>query len=159
MRLGMWRRMCFGWLRKALMTECIFCRILAGEQPASFVYRDDVCSAFMDINPINTGHTLVVPNKHADGLVHLDPGAGARLFSIAQDLAVALRRCDVRCQAVNLWLADGEVAGQVVPHVHLHVIPRYCGDGVSLCHRAAQARRDDLQHVASTIREALSDVD
>jgi histidine triad (HIT) family protein len=139
--------------------ECIVCRILAGEQPASFVHRDDVCSAFLDINPINTGHVLVVPNEHADGLAHLDPSAGAHLFSVAQELATALRRSAVRCQAVNLWLADGEVAGQVVPHVHLHVIPRYRGDGVSLRHRAARARRDDLEQVAATIREALSGAD
>ncbi len=114
------------------MARCIFCDILAGERPASFVYRDETCVAFMDIQPINPGHVLVVPRRHATFLADLDPATGAQMFRVAQQLAGALRRSGVRCEGVNLFLADGRAAMQEVLHVHLHVIPRYYGDGFGL---------------------------
>lgn len=111
------------------MNRCIFCDILAGKSPASFVYRDEVCSAFMDIQPVNPGHVLVIPNAHATHLAQLPPETGAHMFQVAQRIAQALRQSGVRCEGVNLFLADGEAAGQDVFHVHLHVFPRYRGDG------------------------------
>ena len=114
------------------MAGCIFCDILAGELPASAVYQDERCMAFMDIQPVNLGHVLVVPNRHATFLADLDPETGAQMFRVAQRLAGALRRSGVRCEGVNLFLADGRAAMQEVFHVHLHVIPRYTGDGFGL---------------------------
>ena len=108
---------------------CVFCELLAGAGPASFVYRDGVCAAFMDIQPVNPGHLLVVPNAHAADLAALPPETGAQLMRVAQRLAAALRRSAVRCEGVDLFLADGAAAGQEVFHVHLHVIPRFEGDG------------------------------
>jgi histidine triad (HIT) family protein len=109
--------------------NCIFCEILAGKLPASMVFTDEVCSAFMDIQPINPGHLLVVPNQHAAFLSELDPAVGGRMFQVVQRLSGALRQSGVRCDGVNLFLADGEAAGQDVFHVHLHVFPRFKGDG------------------------------
>ena len=108
---------------------CVFCEILAGRQPASIVARGDRSCAFMDIFPVNAGHVLVIPTCHAAFLSELDPEAGADLFRVGQRLAAAIRRTDIRCEGVNLLLADGEAAGQEIFHVHLHVIPRYRGDG------------------------------
>ena len=108
---------------------CIFCNILAGSAPASFVYRGDSVAAFMDIQPITPGHLLVVPLAHAASLAELDPEAGAQLFRAGQLLAGALRQSGLRCEGVNFFLADGAAAGQDVWHVHLHVIPRFKGDG------------------------------
>ncbi len=108
---------------------CVFCEIVAGNAPASVVYSDALCTAFLDIHPINPGHVLVVPNRHATGLADLDDEAGAHMFLVARQIAGALRASGIRCQGVNLWLADGAVAGQEVFHVHLHVLPRYRGDG------------------------------
>jgi diadenosine tetraphosphate (Ap4A) HIT family hydrolase len=107
----------------------VFAEILAGRSPASFVYRDDRVAAFMDLHPINSGHTLVVPLEPAAYLADLDPETGAHLFKVAQRIAAAIRSTDLRCEGVNLFLADGEDAGQEVFHVHLHVIPRFAGDG------------------------------
>ena len=73
------------------MAECIFCSILAGEAPASFVYRDEVCSAFVDIQPVNLGHLLVIPNVHATHLADLDGETAAHLMRIGHRLAAALR--------------------------------------------------------------------
>ncbi len=111
------------------MSDCIFCDILAGKAPASFVYRDDRVSAFMDIRPVNPGHVLVIPNAHAGYLEELDPEDGAEIFKVGQRMAAAVRTAGVRCDGVNLLLADGAAAGQEIFHVHLHVIPRWQGDG------------------------------
>ena len=111
------------------MTPCIFCDIVAGTASASIIHRDELCTAFMDIQPVNSGHVLVVPNRHATHLADLLPETGGHLFRVAQQIAAALRRAAVRCEGVNLFVADGEATGQDVFHVHLHVIPRYVGDG------------------------------
>ena len=114
------------------MPETVFARILRGEAPATFVYRGETVSAFMDIQPVNPGHVLVVPNTPAASLAELDPETGAELFRVAQRVAAALRASGLRCEGVNLFLADGEAAMQEVFHVHLHVIPRWEGDGFGL---------------------------
>jgi histidine triad (HIT) family protein len=93
------------------------------------VYRDHRCIAFMDIQPVTPGHLLVVPLVHARQLADLEPGLGAHLFGVAQQLAACIRRSGVRAEGVNVLLADGAAAGQEVDHVHLHVLPRFAGDG------------------------------
>lgn len=111
------------------MQECVFCAIIRGEAPASTVYEDERAMAFMDIRPVNPGHVLVVPRAHAASLAELEPEAGAHLFRVAMRLAPAVRRSGVACEGVNLFLADGRAAGQEVLHVHLHIVPRFVGDG------------------------------
>ena len=111
------------------MDECIFCDIIAGKAPANFVYRDDLCAAFMDIRPVNPGHVLVVPLVHAVLLPELDEASVRQMFYVAQQVDAALRKSGILCEAVNLFLADGRAAGQDVMHIHLHVIPRAVGDG------------------------------
>jgi histidine triad (HIT) family protein len=117
-------------------TGCIFCSILSGELESSMVYQDEVCSVFMDIEPVNPGHLLVVPNRHATLLADLKMDEGNHVFSIARQMASAVRNSDVRCEGVNFLLADGSAAGQEVFHVHLHVIPRFFEDGLVLRSRA-----------------------
>jgi histidine triad (HIT) family protein len=115
-----------------LMKRCIFCDIVSGQGDASIVYRDDACIAFMDIQPVTTGHVLVIPLEHATNLSELPTGTGEHIFKVAQQTAAAVRESPIRCEGVNLFLADGAAAGQDVFHVHLHVIPRYAGDGFRL---------------------------
>jgi len=138
------------------MTDCIFCKILAGQLPASFVYRDETCAAFMDIQPVNPGHVLVIPNDHAASLADLDPSTGAHLFRIGQRMAAALRASGIRCEGVNFFLADGEAAGQEVFHVHLHVFPRYAGDGFGLTFGPGYITlppRTNLDEIAAMLRK------
>jgi len=140
------------------LSDCIFCQIIAGAAPASFVYRDDICAAFMDIQPVNPGHLLVVPLAHSPDLAALPPETGAQLMRVAQRLAAAVRRGGVRCEGVDLLLADGEAAGQEVFHVHLHVIPRYTGDGFGFRfgpHYADPPRRAELERVAAGLRPVV----
>jgi diadenosine tetraphosphate (Ap4A) HIT family hydrolase len=114
------------------MPSRVFCEIIAGRSPASVVHRDDQCIAFMDICPVTRGHLLVVPITHATYLSDLDPAVGGTLFTVAQRLAGAIRRSGFKVEGINLFLADGEAAGQEVFHVHLHVFPRFDGDGFGL---------------------------
>jgi diadenosine tetraphosphate (Ap4A) HIT family hydrolase len=141
---------------------CVFCDIVAGRVPASVVYRDERVCAFMDIRPVNPGHLLVIPLVHAAGLTTLESGTGARMFQVGQRLAEAIRRSGVRCEGINFLLADGEAAGQEVFHVHLHVIPRYAGDGFGFRYGpdfGVLPDRAVLEAAAGAVREALPGVD
>src|SRR2546429_665699 len=109
-------------------SDCIFCRIVAGAVPASVVFEDNLALAFMTIGPVNPGHTLVIPKAHLPYLADLPEAVGAHLFTIAQRVAAAIRGSGLRCEGINLFLADGEAAFQEVLHSHLHVFPRYKGD-------------------------------
>lgn len=137
-------------------SSCIFCRIASGEIPASIVHRDDDVIAFLDIAPVNPGHLLVVPVRHAASLAEMAPADGERVFATAQRLAAALRRSGLRCEGVNLFLADGAVAGQEVLHAHLHVVPRFAGDDVRFTWPRRQSQRETLDAQAATIRAAVA---
>jgi histidine triad (HIT) family protein len=114
------------------MGECIFCQIVQGNAKAAVVYRDELVTAFMDIQPVNPGHVLIVPNAHAAELAELPEETGAHLFRVAQRVSAALRRSGLPCEGVDFFLADGEAAMQEIFHVHLHVFPRYKDDGFGL---------------------------
>ena len=136
------------------MADCVFCDIIAGTTPASFVYQDDLCSAFMDIQPVNAGHVLVIPKRHAPSLAELPHETGGEMFKIAQRIAHAVRQSGVRCDGVNLFLADGAAAFQEVCHVHLHIIPRYSDDGFRLVFPpgySALPQRSELDRLAGKI--------
>lgn len=135
---------------------CIFCEIIAGRADASAVYEDDDVLAFLDLFPINPGHALAIPKRHAASLAELEGADGERVFAAAQRVAAALRKSGVRCEGVNLFLADGEVAGQEVFHVHIHIIPRYEGDGFGLrIPNKGMADRDALNEIADRTRRFL----
>jgi histidine triad (HIT) family protein len=140
------------------MPECIFCQIIKRESPASLVFEDENCLAFMDIQPVNPGHVLVIPKKHAVLLAAMDADECGRLFAAAHKLAAAVRVSGVRCEAVNLLLADGEAAGQEVFHAHVHVFPRFSGDGFGFRFGREYAHlpeRRILDEQAGRIRAAL----
>jgi histidine triad (HIT) family protein len=140
------------------MNPCIFCDILAGLKPAKFVHRDDLCAAFMDTHPVNPGHVLVVPIRHAVMLSELDEETAGHLLKVAQRVDIAIRSSGIQCDGVNLYLADGRTAGQEVMHVHLHVIPRFSGDGHHLRFSPAYFLRpsaDELEKNAESIRRQM----
>jgi len=140
------------------MSECKFCGIVSGEREGTLVYRDDRVSVFLDIQPVNPGHLLVVPNEHASYLSDLNPETGAQLFRVAQRMAACLRKSALTCEGVNLFLADGEAALQDVFHVHLHVIPRFKGDGFGLTFADTyytRPSRVELESAAEKIRKAI----
>ena len=111
--------------------ECVFCQIIRGEAEGSFVHSDDTVVAFMDIQPITQGHMLVVPREHYVFMKDVPDQSLLRAFRVARMLA-ATSEAVLAAGGVNLFVADGEVAFQDVPHFHIHVIPRYSGDGFGL---------------------------
>ena len=140
------------------MNDCIFCDILAGTLPASIVHQDHACTALLDIQPINPGHTLVIPNRHTAYLADLDEESSTHLFHTAQRVATALRKAGLRCEGVNLLLADGEAAGQEVFHVHLHVVPRFQRDGFGFkfpSKYTSKPERGELDRVAEKLRKVM----
>ena len=137
---------------------CIFCRIASGELPASVVYEDENAIAFLDIQPINPGHVLVIPKKHASSLVDLSTDDAAHLMRVGQIVDKALRWSNLQCDGVNIFLADGRVAGQDVAHIHLHVFPRFQGDGFELRIDSGSRKppsREELTENAEKLKEAI----
>jgi diadenosine tetraphosphate (Ap4A) HIT family hydrolase len=135
--------------------DCVFCGIVAGDLPSSQVYDDERALAFLDINPATPGHLLVVPKRHAPDLAGLDPDEGAHLFRVGQRLAAGVRASGLAPEGVNLFLADGAAAGQEVLHVHLHVLPRWAGDGFRVHAEFGSPEREELDRTAAEIRAAL----
>jgi len=142
--------------------KCPFCNILSGNLEGTVVYQDDICTAILDIQPINPGHLLVIPNQHIPDLAGLHPDIGKHLFAVGQKIAAALRQSSVQCEGVNLFLADGKAAMQDVFHVHLHVIPRFEGDGFGFTFSPRYAElptRDELDNIGYFLKEAIKVVD
>ena len=113
------------------MESCVFCRIVAGELPASVVFEDELVMAFMDIQPVTEGHTLLIPKPHWPNIGDLNAATTAHLTGVARRLTAALYSA-FGCAGLNWFVADGAAAGQEVLHMHLHLIPRNPGDGFGL---------------------------
>lgn len=149
------------------MSECLFCLIRDNAATNSPVYSDDLVVAFMDLYPVTPGHVLVVPHEHLVGLSEVGDELGGRLWSVARRVGDALRQdalgaddADgasprVRCEGVNLFLADGEAAGQEIFHLHLHVFPRFAGDPFSVHALWEEADRVELDSHAARLRALL----
>ena len=136
--------------------QCVFCEIVHGTSPASWVYQDDTVVAFMDIQPITQGHMLVVPREHAVLMTDINEAAAARTFKVARKLA-AVARYTLGASGINVIVMDGEDAYQDVPHFHIHVIPRYPRDGFGLTFPDTYEHppaRTQLDAIASALRAA-----
>lgn len=136
-------------------SDCIFCRIVKGEVPCTKVYEDDSVVAFMDIGPVVKGHTLVVPKQHHDPITGTPPAVLHRLIEIVQKITLAQYR-GLKADGVNVSQANGKAAGQIVPHIHFHVIPRFLADGHHWNWSAKQYDSPgEMQSYADRIRAAL----
>lgn len=110
------------------MSECVFCGIAAGKQPASVIHQDDRALVMLDLFPVRDGHALILPRRHVARLEELDDALAAHLFGLARRLIRAQKAAGMDVAAHNLVVNDGPEANQHVPHVHLHVVPRRGGD-------------------------------
>jgi histidine triad (HIT) family protein len=110
------------------MAECIFCRIVAGEIPSQPLYEDATVLAFLDNHPASRGHALVIPKTHAETLEHLTPTEVGSLF-VGVQAVMRLLQTALKPSGMNVGWNHGWAAGQRVDHLHVHVIPRYAGDG------------------------------
>jgi len=135
--------------------DCIFCKIVTGKLPACKVYEDADTLAFMDIGPIVKGHTLVIPKTHYDPLIQTPTKVLHQLITVVQRIAAAQVH-GLKADGVNVIQSNGQAAGQVIPHIHFHVIPRFLEDGHSWNWRPrAYAAPDEMHKLAENIRQAL----
>ena len=140
----------------SVTSPCVFCRIVAGEIPATVLFADDLILAFLDIAPLNPGHLLIVPREHHCSLTTVPAATLARLMQAAATAGAAVMHA-VKADGFMINLANGPVAGQVVPHTHLHVIPRFPNDGLVMPRRTvAYASAAEAQAVAEEIRRRWS---
>jgi len=112
--------------------DCIFCKICAGEIPCTKVYEDDGILAFMDISPLNRGHLLVIPKEHFENIGEIDSKLYGRMAAKICDLAKAAKAA-LNPDGMNVMQLNGKAGNQVVPHVHMHLVPRWTGDGLTIC--------------------------
>jgi histidine triad (HIT) family protein len=113
------------------MENCLFCKIVRGELPSFKVYEDTDTVAFLDIHPVTSGHTLVVPKMHATNIFDISAESWSAVTETARKVAIALERA-LGTDGVNLMMNNREHAGQIVDHPHLHLIPRFKDDGLKL---------------------------
>ena len=134
--------------------NCIFCKIIAGQLPCEKVYEDEEVLAFLDINPISQGHTLVIPKAHYEFAHQCPPQVLASLAAKFGVIAEAIcGACDTR--AYNLLCNNGSAAGQVVGHLHFHIIPRAAGDSLLTGWNVRKYPEGQMERVAEAIREQL----
>ncbi len=112
--------------------DCNFCATVAGHAEASIVYKDGVVVVFMDLNPVTPGTYSSFPGTTQSGWKDLDEAMSLRVWAVGHPTALALRRSGLRCEGINIFLADGEVALQEELHFLLHVFPRYAEDGFTI---------------------------
>lgn len=136
------------------MSDCVFCRIVAGQIPATRVCEDAHALAFMDIGQVNPGHVLVAVKAHAESLYDVNEEQAAAVACMSLRVARAIRAA-LAPEGLSVYQANGRPAGQTVFHYHLHLLPRHAGDGMELTWPVKNPPRDQLEACAARIRAAL----
>ena len=137
------------------MADCVFCKIVAKQIPATVVHEDEHTLAFMDIGQVNPGHVLVAVKKHAENIFALDDAQAAAVFRAAAKVARAIRGA-FEPQGISVYQANGAAAGQTVMHLHIHLVPRHDGDGMALTWPVKNPPREKLAEYAQKIRAKLA---
>ncbi len=133
---------------------CLFCDILDGKKDGHFLYEDDSHVAFLDRYPIDVGHSLVLPRKHHEQITDMTPEDVGKIFAFVPKIAKAILEA-TGADAFSIGQNNGEAAKQIVPHVHIHIIPRYNSKGAVWTKRQI-ASDDDLSELAKKIRSLLT---
>lgn len=136
------------------MADCIFCSIIEGEVPAARLIETDKVVSFLDIHPVNPGHALVVPKRHVPSLLDLQQNELHVAIFVAKRVAAAVTEA-TDSPAFNILQNDGEAAGQLVDHVHFHVIPRRADDDFSLGWRQLSYEEGELEAMQEEVRRRL----
>jgi histidine triad (HIT) family protein len=151
--------LCGAWKGSELMgkrEDCIFCKIVAGEVPCCKVFEDDRALAFMDIMPLNKGHLLVVPKDHYENIFEIDDGLYGHLMSLISRIAKAVKMT-VEPDGMNILQLNGRAANQVVPHLHIHIVPRWTGDSLTVSSwEPVPGNMGEISAVGDLIKERLS---
>lgn len=134
--------------------DCIFCKIANGEIPSATIYENSDFRVILDVAPANRGHALIIPKEHFKDIFDIDAVTAGKLFSLATEVARAMKSV-LHCDGLNIVQNNGLIAGQTVFHFHLHLIPRYEGDGIKLTWEQHESDSADLQELAKEIRKKI----
>ena len=134
--------------------DCIFCKIAKGEIHTATFYEDSHFTVILDVNPATKGHCLIIPKEHFDNIYDLDGETAGKLFALATCIARAMRDA-LKCDGLNLVQNNGEIAGQTVNHFHLHLIPRYEGDGLNLNWPQQEISAEQLEEIRQSIKKSI----
>ena len=139
--------------------DCIFCKIANGEIPSATVYEDSVCRVILDVNPANKGHALIIPKEHFDNIDSIYAQTASKIFTIATEVAKA-QKAELNPDGLNILQNNGEAAGQTVFHFHMHLVPRYIKDNVTMTWIPGKADTEELSTLSKALRkriQAISD--
>ena len=136
------------------MNECVFCKIVKGEIPADKIYEDNNFFAFLDINPNNPGHTLVIPKKHYENIYNLPDEILKNIAPLIKKIAIAVKN-GVNADGINIIMNNDGAAGQIVPHAHFHVIPRFASDGLRHWPGKSYSNKEEVVKTAEKIKKEL----
>ena len=142
------------------MSRCVFCEILRNQVDASIICESKYSVAFLDIHQINHGHTLVIPKVHYEHFEHLPSEVAADMIVLAQRIYKGLKRSEIPCKAGNIFISNGDDAGQEIDHCHIHVVPRFLGDQKLMkfisANKIEKSPRSLLDDIAKKIRDSLA---
>lgn len=132
------------------MDNCIFCKIANGEIPSATLYEDDDFRVILDLGPASRGHSLILPKAHAANIYELPEETAGKAMILAKNMAARLKDA-LGCEGLNIVQNNGELAGQTVFHFHMHIIPRYQGDGVNVAWTPGELSDRDKEEILSKI--------
>jgi histidine triad (HIT) family protein len=134
--------------------DCVFCKIVEKKIPSQIVYEDKFSMAFLDIHPLNLGHTLIVPKKHYETIGDIPEDEFAELAKAVKKVAVAAKKA-TGAHGINITQNNGRAAEQIVPHIHFHVIPRIEGDGIRTFNPKREFSKEEMDEIAEKIKSAV----
>ena len=134
--------------------DCIFCKIANGEIPSATVYEESICRVILDVNPANKGHALIIPKEHFDNIYSMDAETAAKIFTIATEVAKA-QKAELNPDGLNILQNNGEAAGQTVFHFHMHLVPRYIKDNVTMTWIPGKADTEELSALSKALRKRI----
>ena len=135
-----------------MMDNCIFCKLANGVFPTRTVYEDESFRVILDLGPATKGHALILPKSHAANLYELPDDVAAKVLPLAKKIATQMKE-KLGCDGLNLVQNNGEVAGQTVMHFHLHLIPRYEGDGQNILWKPTEPSAEELDAILETLKK------
>ena len=134
--------------------NCIFCKIISRELPAEVLFEDNDTIVILDINPMNYGHTLVIPKEHSENFLETAPNLLEKLFLVSQSVAKSIKK-SLSADGINIVLNNGSAAGQTVFHTHIHIIPRMNDDEFKFHLNLKKYTKNQLSEYGQLIRELL----
>lgn len=134
--------------------DCIFCKIAAGEIPSATVYEDNDFKVILDISPAAKGHVIIIPKKHGDDIFQLSNEDASKVFVLAKNIGKALMD-ELKCDGLNILQNNGEAAGQTVFHFHMHLIPRFKDDNVTITWSSMKYLNGEMDVLVKAIKERM----